>query len=76
MTGFERYRRKNLITQAELADILKLSPQAVSKWETGKGTPRTPILRQLSALYGVSIEDLLRDDYPDNDIMEEKAKGA
>lgn len=32
-------REKNHLTQAELADRLKVSDKTVSKWETGKGYP-------------------------------------
>ena len=76
MTGFERYRRKNLLTQAELAELLDLSPQAVGKWEKGEGTPTVATLQQLSRTYGVPMEDLLRKDYPDSGLDEIRAKGA
>ena len=76
MTGFERFRRKNLLTQAELAELLNISPQAVGKWEKGEGTPTVSMLQRLSRTYGVPMEDLLRKDYPDNGIEELKAKGA
>ena len=76
MTGFERFRRKNLLTQAELAELLNISPQAVGKWEKGEGTPTVAMLQRLSKIYGVQMEDLLRRDYPDSGLEELRAKGA
>lgn len=76
MTGFERFRRKNLLTQAELAELLGISAQAISKWEKGEGTPTVPTLQKLAELYGVTMEALLRKDYPESGLAEIKAKGA
>jgi len=36
------FRKANRYTQESLAERLGLSPQAVSKWETGAGYPRRP----------------------------------
>lgn len=46
-------------SQNELGEKLGVSGKAVSKWENGSAKPRTEILRKLSALWGVSIEELL-----------------
>lgn len=76
MTGFERFRRKNLLTQTELAELVGLSVQAVCRWEKGDSTPTVPTLQQLAKIYGVSMEDLLRKDYPDSGLEELRTKGA
>ena len=76
MTGFERFRRKNLLTLAELAELLNISPQAAARWEKGGGTPSVPTLQQLAKLYGVTMEELLRKDYPESGLAEIRAKGA
>lgn len=76
MTGFERFRRKHLLTQAQIADMLSVTPAAVSKWESGNSAPRKKLLKELASLYGVTIDELLRDDYPENDFVEHQAKGA
>lgn len=52
-------RRQAGLTQRQAADRLGVSNKAVSKWETGKSKPSTDALRKLSALYHVSIEELL-----------------
>ena len=52
-------RTQNGLSQEELAQKLFVTRQAVSRWETGETTPNTETLKQLSALYGVSINTLL-----------------
>lgn len=53
-------RCKAGLTQAAVAEYLGVSNKAVSKWETGKSKPSTNALRKLSALFSISIEELLR----------------
>ena len=49
-------RRKNKLTQSELAEILNYSDKAVSKWEQGSSLPGIEILYKLSKLYNVSLD--------------------
>ncbi len=46
------------MTQEQLATALGLSPQAVSKWETGATLPDIQLLPELSELLGVTIDGL------------------
>lgn len=50
------------LTQAELADKLGLTYSSVSQWESGRATPRTPILRQLAELFNTTVADLMGED--------------
>lgn len=50
------------LTQAELADKLGLTYSSVSQWESGRATPRTPILRQLADLFNTTVSDLMGED--------------
>lgn len=52
-------RRQAGLTQQEAANKLGVTNKAVSKWETGKSKPSINALRQLAALYHVSVEELL-----------------
>ena len=54
-------RRQNNLTQEGLAERLCTTRQAVSKWETGQGLPETEKLLQLSTLFGVPVDYLLKD---------------
>lgn len=53
--------RKHLkLTQAELAEKLNYSDKAVSKWERAEAVPELNVLVQLSELFGVTIDSLLK----------------
>ena len=54
-----RLRNQNNMTQEELAEKVFVTRQAVSRWETGETTPNIEALKQLSALFNVSINTLL-----------------
>ena len=52
-------RKKNNLTQAELADKYGVTYQAVSKWENGINLPEISLIRQMSKDFNVSVEDIL-----------------
>ena len=47
------------MTQAELAKILNVTTQAVSKWECGKGSPQASLIVPLADALGVSPSEIL-----------------
>ncbi len=49
------------ITQEALAEMLGLSYQAVSKWETGANSPDIAMLPKLAEIFGTSIDSLFRE---------------
>ncbi|OGO89949.1 MAG: hypothetical protein A2Y17_07510 [Clostridiales bacterium GWF2_38_85] len=59
-------RKKAGYSQAEFSEILNVSPQAVSKWETGLSLPDIDILLNMSWMFKTSINNILEgDDYID-----------
>ncbi len=54
-------KRKNL-TQDDLAKMLFVSRTAVSKWESGRGYPNIDSLKQIAALFSITVDDLLSSD--------------
>lgn len=52
-------RRKQGLSQEELAEKLGVSRQAVSKWERGEASPDTDNLIALAGIYGVSLDELV-----------------
>ena len=52
-------RKKNGLTQKELADSLGVTYQAVSKWENGKSIPDIAMLKLISEKFNINIDDLL-----------------
>lgn len=52
-------REKNNLTQEQMAVRVKVTRQAVSRWETGETQPNTDTLKILSKEFNVSINTLL-----------------
>jgi Predicted transcriptional regulators len=55
-------RKEQGYSQEELAQHLDVSRQAVSKWESDRGTPETEKLLQISNLFGVTLDYLLKEE--------------
>ncbi len=55
------YRKRMGLTQAGLAEKLNYSDKAVSKWERGESVPDVVTLVSLGELFGVTVDELLRD---------------
>ncbi len=55
-------RKRDKVTQEELAERLGVSRQSVSKWETGDAYPETDKLILLCDIFHVSLDDMIRDD--------------
>jgi len=60
-----RLRKKNGWSQEELADKMNVSRQAVSKWESAQSIPDLEKILQLSTLFGVTTDYLLKDNIED-----------
>ena len=54
------YRKKKNLKQDELAEMLSVSPQAVSKWENDLSCPDISLLPELSRILGISIDELVQ----------------
>ena len=63
-------RMKNNETQQELADVLKISFQSVSKWEKGQNLPSMDLIKEIAQHYNVSLDYLL----DNKEIVENKEK--
>ena len=55
-------RKKNGWSQEELASKLGVSRQAVSKWESSGSIPDLQRILQMSELFGVTTDYLLKED--------------
>lgn len=52
-------RKKNSVTQEQLADAVGVSVPAVSKWETGNSYPDITLLMPIARYFGVTVDGLL-----------------
>ena len=59
--ALKAHRTKCKMTQEFVAESIGVSRQAVSKWENGTSDPSTANLIALAKLYGVSVEELLKE---------------
>lgn len=57
------YRRQKEWTQQDVAERLLISRKTISSWENGRSYPDIFMLVQISDLYHVSLDDLLREDH-------------
>ena len=57
-----KLRRENNYTQEQLADILGVSRQSISKWESNISYPETEKLIRISELFHCSLDYLLKDE--------------
>ena len=55
-------RKKNNLTQGQLAEKLNYSDNAVSRWEHGEVTPSIETLQQISEIFNVPLRALIEDD--------------
>lgn len=55
-----RLRAERRLSQGELADALDVSRQSISKWETDTSVPELEKLVKLSALFEVSLDELVK----------------
>lgn len=78
-------RKKNNLSQEELAEKLGVSRQAVSKWERSEASPDTDNLIGLAKIYGLSLDELIygkkeekkeeTQEEPKDETKEEKTEG-
>ena len=67
----EQMRREKNMTQAELADAVGVSKQAVSNWERGKRFPDVSLIEALSKTLGVSAAELIKGErIPESNVKE------
>ncbi|MCM1307379.1 MAG: helix-turn-helix domain-containing protein [Butyrivibrio sp.] len=69
-----KLRKEKNYTQEQLADILGVSRQAISKWESDAAYPETEKMIRISDLFGCSLDYLFRDEIETED--KKRADGA
>lgn len=55
-------RKKRGLSQEELAEILNVSRQAITKWETDRGIPDIANLIKVSEEFEISLDELIKGD--------------
>ena len=73
--NLQAIRKKNQMSQEELAELLGVSRQAVSKWELGEGYPEVEKLLILSKKLNISLDSLMTGSSPGNEVPETSPSG-
>ena len=66
-------RKKEGLSQEQLADRLGVTRQSVSKWESGTAVPELVKIISLSEMFGVSVDYLIKDYMEEPDSAEESS---
>ncbi len=74
--NLQMIRKKNRLSQEELAELLGVSRQAVSKWELGEGYPEVEKLLVLSKKLNVSLDSLMTGSIPGNEVRDTNHAGV
>ncbi|MDE6408126.1 MAG: helix-turn-helix domain-containing protein [Anaeroplasmataceae bacterium] len=53
-------RKEKDLSQTDLAEIIGVTFQAVSKWERGEAIPDISILEKLASFYGITIDEIIK----------------
>jgi transcriptional regulator with XRE-family HTH domain len=61
-SNIKRLRRETDLTQEQLADVLGVSFQSVSKWERNDGMPDIMLLPSIARFFNTTVDDLLNMD--------------
>ena len=65
-------RKKQNLTQAQLAEMLNVTDRAISKWETGKAMPDSNIMLELCHILGINVNELLCGEMIDTEQKDEQ----
>ena len=68
----QKLRKENQMSQEQLADLLEVSRQAVSKWESGTTYPEMDKLLMLCKIFKCTLDELTNDDISDITVEEKE----
>lgn len=71
----KQYRKAFDLTQEQIADVFNVSPQSVSRWETGVTYPDMELLPSIASYFNITVDELLGvDKIKDKERIEEIEK--
>lgn len=59
--NLRKLRLEKSYTQEQVAGMLLVSPQSVSRWECGTTLPEVTLLPEIAKVFGVTVDDLFRE---------------
>lgn len=70
--NLRKIRKDNNLSQEDLADLLKVSRQSVSKWESGIAYPEMDKILLICKKFNIKVDELLNEDL--NEVKEDKER--
>ena len=61
-TNLRKLRTEKKYTQDQVAQMLSVSPQSVSRWECGTTLPEVTLLPEVAKIFAVTVDDLFREE--------------
>jgi transcriptional regulator with XRE-family HTH domain len=55
----KQFRKARDLTQEQIADVFNVSPQSVSRWETGATYPDMELLPSIASYFNITVDELL-----------------
>ena len=71
MSNFKEIRNRSGFTQERLADELAIDRSTIAKWESGASLPRADKLPILARVLGCTVDELLGDEDPVEQVTQE-----
>ncbi|MEE0868274.1 MAG: helix-turn-helix domain-containing protein [Ruminococcus sp.] len=69
------FRKKEGLSQEELAEKIEVSRQSVAKWESGETLPDIVKCRELANLFGTTIDNLINYSFEEEKLIENETDG-
>lgn len=69
------FRKKEGLSQEELAEKIEVSRQSVAKWESGETLPDIVKCRELANLFGTTIDNLINYSFEEEKLIENEIDG-
>ena len=69
-----KLRKKNKLTQAELAEKIHYSDKSISKWEKGESCPSISVALEIASFYGLTLNDLVDENLEVDDMPSPPSK--
>ena len=60
--NLRKLRTEKKYTQDQVAQMISVSPQSVSRWECGTTLPEVTLLPEIAKIFAVTVDDLFRED--------------
>lgn len=77
MNGIRYFRKKNHMTQSELAKVLGVTQTSVSQWEGGRNYPDIKTAKRLASMFGATLDQILgMEDMSDRPLVDSYVPGA